>query len=73
MYPWTRKSSLNFGGKIRIRSPDSDDILLGGRMRSPTAAVNIAALRTMMSVDDEVLPVSVSASQTEMLVCFITV
>ena len=49
MYPWTRKSLLNFGSnpdlqsgsgvRIRIRTPDPDHILLGGRMRSLTALV----------------------------------
>jgi len=45
MYPWTRKSPLNFGGnpdiRVRIRTPtlDPDQILLGGGMRSLTAAI----------------------------------
>jgi len=42
MYPWTRKSLLNFGSPyLDADSADPDHILLGGHMRSLTAVVNL--------------------------------
>jgi len=46
MYPRTRKSPLNFGIQILIRTPDTDHVLLGRHMRSMTALVIITTRNT---------------------------
>jgi len=41
MYPWTRKSPLNFGSELRVRiqTHDQNMINLGRGMCSPSAVV----------------------------------
>ena len=60
MYPWTGKSVLNFGSnpdpesvfrvRIRIRTSDPDQILLGGGMRSLTDLVKVAIVSCIVCV-----------------------
>ena len=50
MHPWRRKFPLNFGSNPRlesgsgVRTPDTDCILLGGRVRSPTGLVVVISI-----------------------------